>query len=124
MLKKIFSLLMIAAIFSVTILPVQIAAQSLTNKTTENKTSADLKQVFAKTTTENSALRLDEKKLEKDYRNSSRQKLSGGQKTALYIGIAAAVAAVIVIVLVAGKDDDDVSGFAYAGCPGGNTLCQ
>jgi len=116
MLNKVISVLLICLICLTAISPIQLNAQTQENQIAKNDTvksdkkaePLDLKQFFSKSATADSPIQLDTKKLEKEKLNSARRSnLSKGQKTALYIGIAAAIAAVVTIVLVTRKNSND-----------------
>ena len=122
MLKKVISVLLVYVFCLTAISPLQLKAQTQENQVAKNDTvksdkkveNLDLKQFFPKSVTADSPIQLDTKKLEKEKLNSARKSnLSKGQKTALYIGIAAAIAAVVTIVLVTRKDSNDN---CYATC--------
>jgi len=108
MLKKIISVPLVHVICLTAISPLQLNAQTRENQIAKNDAvksdkkvePLDLKQFFANLVTADSPVQPDTKKLEKENRNSARRSsLSKGQKTALYIGIPAAIAATVIIIL-------------------------
>ena len=108
MLNKLISVLLICLICLTAISPIQLNAQTRENQIAKNDAvkpgkkveNLDLKQFFPKNVIADSPIQLDTKKFEKENRNSARKSsLSKGQKTALYIGIGAAIAATVIIIL-------------------------
>lgn len=129
--RKFFTLFLIGAFLLATSLPGEVFAQTQTGKSVENQflktgeqpANTGLKESISKTTSRD-ASQTDFKKIEKENLNAKgKSKWSSGQKTALYLGIAAAVVIIIIVIASSGKDDGVETGFAHAGCPG-NPLCQ
>lgn len=116
MFRKNMSILLILMVFLTASSPLRIDAQSRSNQTSENKATeagkntatTDLRKVFG-ASFNNSTPQLDPKQLEKDNLNAPRRaRLSKGQKTGLYIGIAGAIAATVIIIAVtANKKEPD-----------------
>lgn len=128
MFKKNISILLILMIFLTTFSPIRLKAQVQPNQIAKNESTerdknsggSDLRNVFARSYNESPAL--DAKRMERESLNTAkRAKLSKGQKTGIYLGIAAAAVAVIVIIVVArGGNDNDNCGAVCLGvglCP-------
>lgn len=114
MFKKNTSILLIFIIFLTALSPSGLNAQILTNQTAGNEASQtnpeslDLRKIIAGSSSE-SSVRFDAKQMEREsFSAAKRAKLSKGQKTGLYIGIAAAIVATVIVIIVArGSEDDD-----------------
>lgn len=113
MLKKSTSILLICLVFFTASSPIRLNAQIRTNQTAQNEATetnpaaTDLRKVITDSMNE-SPTRLDSKEMERESFNAGkRAKLSKGQKTGLYIGIAAAVVAAVVIIVVARRGNDN-----------------
>src|SRR5262245_34359850 len=113
MFEKNVSILLILIVFLTAASPIRLNAQigssqGVENNATEadkNSARPDLRKLFA--VSYDNTPPLDTKQLEKDNLNAPRRaRLSKGQKTGLYLGIAAAaIAAVVIIVVVANKKE-------------------
>lgn len=123
--KKSISILLIYIVFLTALSPVRLTAQIQSNQTAGNEATQinpatpDLRKVFAGSSSE-SPTTLDAKQMERESFNTARRaKLSKGQKTALYIGIAAAIAATVVVIIVArgGNDEPCYATCTAIGCP-------
>lgn len=131
MFKKVISVLLVYVICLTAISPLQLKAQTQINQVAKNDVvksdkkfdPLELKQFFASNVTADSPVQLDTKKLEKENRNAARRSsLSKGQKTALYIGIPAAIAATVIIILATrnrGSGRACVTWCQPGGCPCG-----
>lgn len=130
MLKKSISISLLWIVFLTAFSPLRLNAQIRSEQAAKNEAAQtnsatpDLKKIVSDSFVQSPA-RLDAKQMQRESLNSAkRAKLSKGQKTGLYIGIAAAVVVTIIIVVAASGGNDDDGGFVYAGCPNGNTFCQ
>lgn len=131
MFKKVISVLLVCVICLTAFSPLQLKAQTLINHVAKNDVvksdkkvaPLDLAQFFSSNVTTDSPIQLDTKKLEKERLNASRKSsLSKGQKTALYIGIPAAIAATVIIILATrnrGSGRNCVLWCEPGGCPCG-----
>jgi CRISPR/Cas system CSM-associated protein Csm5 (group 7 of RAMP superfamily) len=131
MLKNVLTFVLISALtLTIIFSPVRANSQTTENRISENKAvesgktteKRDLKQVFAKNLVSDSPTSLDSKSMEKARLDDSRKSnLSKGKKTAIYIGIGAAVAATVVIILATRNRGDGIICVTWCqgGCPCG-----
>jgi hypothetical protein len=124
MLKKTISVLLVCVIILTAFSRFRVKAQTQSNRAAENQAAvaqksneaSDLRKIFAKPIVNDSPT-IDAKELEKERLNSSgRTGLTRGQKTALYIGIPAAIAAAIIIGVASRKSE------SASNCGGGVCL--
>ena len=132
MLNKLISRLLVCVVCLTAISPIQLKAQTQENQVAKNealKSSKkieflDLNQFSAKPLTADFPVQLDTKKLEKENLDPARKSgLSKGRKTALYIGIGAAIAATVIIVVVDGNRNSGQSCVTWCQSPGCPPLC-
>ena len=129
MLNKFISMFLICLVCLTAFSPIQLKAQNRENQFAQKNTvksdkkvePLSLKQFFANSIIADPLIQLDTKKMEKENLDSMRKsKLSKGQKTALYIGIPAAIAAVVIIIVATrnGKSGNGcLTVCETAGCP-------